>query len=303
MPKLNFGLAALLGLLAGPGCALENPAKNHTLVVDGVEREWILLVPAAYRAWNPAPLVLEFHGTGATPESQMELSGLSALAEQEGFLLVAPLAKYPRASDKRLTWNVDLHADAVDDVAFVAALIKHLAAQYSVDTDRIYATGFSGGARMSSRLACDLSRMVAAIGAVGGVRFPEDCAPARPVPVIAFHGRKDSINHYALQPDSPDYWRMGVEDAIAGWVTNNGCAAQPDQQAMSDDDARLSWPGCRDGAHVVFYRSESAGHTWPGTPVADRFVNWLGAKSVSELPATQLIWAFFEAHPLPVDPG
>ena len=122
MQKLTFGLAALLVLLAGPGFALDNPPINQTIVVDGVERESILYVPATYRAENATPLVLEFHGTGATPESQLELSGLSALAEQHGFLLVAPVAKYPRASDQRLTWNVDLHADAVDDVAFVAAL-------------------------------------------------------------------------------------------------------------------------------------------------------------------------------------
>ena len=287
-------------MLASPVLVLADASKTvRTITIDGVERQWRLFVPSSYDNNVPAPLVLEFHGTGTTPESQAELSGLQALAEEQGFLIIMPAAKYPRTKDGLLTWNVDLHADAVDDVAFVAALIEQVTTQYSIDRARIFATGFSGGARMSSRLACDLADQVAAIGPVGGVRYPEDCAPSRPVPVITFHGRQDRINHYEHQPDSPDYWRMGVEDAVTGWVENNGCATQPDQRAVSNDEVRLSWPDCRDGADVVFYRSESADHTWPGTPVAERFQGWLGEDAVSETPATELIWAFFQAHPLP----
>jgi polyhydroxybutyrate depolymerase len=291
--------AVLLTLLCGPGLTNDDvPGVLRSIMIDGVERQWRLFVPDSYREEEPAPLLLEFHGTGATPESQMELSGLVSLAEDQGFLLALPVAKYPRAQDERLTWNVDLHEDAVDDVAFINALIDRLSEQYAIDPTRIYATGFSGGARMSSRLACDLADRIAAIGPVGGVRYPEDCTPARPVPVIAFHGKQDRINHYAVQPDSPDYWRMGVEDAIAGWVKNNGCAVPPDERPVADDEVRLSWPGCRDGADVVFYRSDSADHTWPGTPIAERFRGWLGDDAVSETAATQLIWAFFQAHPL-----
>ena len=74
---------------------------------------------------------------------------------------------------------------------------------------------------MSSRLACELSESIAASGPVAGVRYPEDCNPTRPVPVITFHGKNDTVNHYSHQVDSPDYWRMGVEDAIGGWVKKN----------------------------------------------------------------------------------
>jgi len=295
-------LAASLAAASIAGLAADDAQPPlESLTVGGVERQWQLRVPSGYRDSLPLPLVLELHGTGGTPERQMRLSGLSVLAEEEGFLLAAPVAMYPRAKDGMLTWNVDLHPDAVDDVAFIAALIDHISDHYAVDPTRIYATGFSGGARMSSRLACDLADRVAAIGAVGGLRYPEDCQPARPVPVIAFHGRQDRVNHYVYQPDSPDYWRMGVEDALSGWVRHNGCAPRPQLAILSISDVRLAYPDCQDNAEVIFYRSEVADHTWPGSPLAGRMREYLGEDSVSDVPATTLIWNFFRAHSLPVN--
>ena len=289
-----------LGLAQAPAVALDDTSGAlRTLTVDGVEREWQILVPDSYRDGERVPLVLEFHGTGATPESQTELSGFPALAKEQGFLLVAPVARYQRVQDQRLTWNVDLHDDAVDDVAFIDALLDRVSAQYAVDPARIYAVGFSGGARMSSRLACDLSDRIAAISAVAGLRFPEDCQPSRPVPVIAFHGRKDVINHYEHQPNSPDYWRMGVEDALTGWIGNNGCNARPKVERLGNNDARLAYVDCRQGANVTFYRSELANHTWPGTPLADGIRERWGPETVSDVPATTLTWAFFASHPMP----
>jgi len=46
----------------------------------------------------------------------------------------------------------------------------------------------------------------------------------------------------------------------------------------------------------VFYRSDDAGHTWPGSPLAG-FLEEMGmGKTNAEIPATKLIWEFFEAH-------
>ena len=299
MHCLKLFIAVLLGLAQAPVVALDDTSLAlQSLTVDGVERQWQILVPESYREDEPAPLVLEFHGTGATPESQMKLSGFPALAEEQGFLLVAPVAKYPRAQDERLTWNVDLHDDAVDDVAFVTALLDHVIDEYAVDPARIYAAGFSGGARMSSRLACDLSGRIAAISTVAGLRYPEDCQPSRPVPVIAFHARRDVINHYEHQSNSPDYWRMGVEEALTGWMWNNGCNSEPEVERLNATDTRFGYTGCRQGADVVFYRSEVANHTWPGTPLAAGIREQWGEESVSDVPATALSWAFFEAHPM-----
>jgi len=272
--------------------------EGNSVSIDGIERTWRMFVPDQYEEGIALPLVLNFHGTGSTPEQQSQVSEFEIVAAREGFLVASPAAKFPRNRDGRLTWNVDRIEDGVDDVEFIRILIAALSSQYSVDPKRIYATGYSGGGRMSSRLACELSESIAAIAPVAGIRYPEDCNPARPVPVITFHGKNDMVNHYTHQVDSSDYWRMGVEDALGGWVTRSGCADNYMEEPVSPTVSRLSYSGCEDGADIVFYRSEDAGHTWPGSPAVKALQEMGLGITNSEIPATVWIWNFFESHPL-----
>jgi polyhydroxybutyrate depolymerase len=257
-----------------------------------------MFVPDQYEEGVALPLVLNFHGTGSTPDQQSGISEFELLAAKVGFLVASPEGKYPRKKDGRLTWNVDLSQDGVDDVRFVQEMVVKIRTKFSVDSKRIYATGFSGGGRMSSRLACNLSELIAAIGPVAGVRYPEDCKPTRPVPIVTFHGKNDRVNHYEYQPDSPSYWRMGVEEAIGGWVQNNKCAAVPTEGPASTTVSRVSYRECQAAADIVFYRSEDAGHTWPGSPYAQALEERGLGITNSEIAATNLIWEFFEDHPL-----
>jgi polyhydroxybutyrate depolymerase len=287
--------AALLihpAIAAAPGLQ-----RLDSISLDGVERTWRIFVPDQYEEGKALPLVLNFHGTGSTPDRQSRLSAFEVLASEAGFLVAAPAGKFTRTRGGRLTWNVDLRQDGVDDVLFVREMIYEISEQFSVDPNRIYATGFSGGGRMSSRLACDLADLIAAIGPVAGVRFPEDCSPSRPVPVITFHARNDMVNHYEHQSDSPGYWRMGVEDAISGWVKNNQCASTPTVKPVSKMVNLVEYRNCQGGGDVVFYRSEDGGHTWPVAPFADVLEEPGSGLRDSETTATNLIWAFFKSHP------
>ncbi|MFT5116421.1 MAG: polyhydroxybutyrate depolymerase [Parasphingorhabdus sp.] len=300
MTRFVLLLFALLGVAcSGPALVqMAGVEEGHSVSIDGVERTWRMFVPDQYEEGIALPLVLNLHGTGSTPDRQSQYSEFEILAAKEGFLVASPAGKFPRSRDGVPTWNVDLIQDGVDDVDFIKKLIATISSEYSVDPNRIYATGFSGGARMSSRLACELSESIAAIGAVGGIRYPEDCNPARPVPVIIFHGKRDRVNHYTHQVDSPDYWRMGVEDALGGWVTRNDCADNYREEVVSQTVSRLSYSGCEGGADIVFYRSEDGGHTWPGSAAARARQEKEPGTTESEIPATIWIWDFFESHPL-----
>ena len=152
---------------------------------------------------------------------------------------------------------------------------------------------------MSSRLGCDLTEVIAAIAPVAGIQFPELCSPSRPIPVLTFHGRMDNVNHYEHRADSPPYWDTGVETSVSDWVRHNGCADNTIEDRVTSEVVRISYGECRERVDVVFYRSDNAGHTWPGSPAADVMQSYgLGATN-RDVPATQLIWEFFEAHPLP----
>lgn len=138
----------------------------------------------------------------------MEITDLSKVADKNKFNIAAP-------QTISLWWNVNPSSIAGGvnyEVEFVKDLIREISSKVAKDQKRIYATGYSGGARMSSRLACELSNVIAAIGPVAGLRCPEDCAPTHSVSIITFHGTADRTNPY-----------FTAEDSVPCWVEKNGC--------------------------------------------------------------------------------
>jgi polyhydroxybutyrate depolymerase len=258
--------------------ALQAGISEHSLTSSGVSRRFLVYLPQAYDRRRALPVVFNLHGSGGTPEGQLDTSRLPALADEKRFVVVAPAALDGR-------WNVPPEPSKVDDVRFMSDTLDALGRMLCVDTRRVYATGFSGGGRMSSQLACDLSDRIAAIAAVGGVRFPGPCSTARSMPVLAFHGTADDVNPYA--GGGQPYWGTGVENAIDGWGNHNGCAPRQDTP-LAPSLTKLGYGG--DGcAEVVLYRIDGLAHSWPGVLDPTR----------ADGTANDILWRFFQDHPLP----
>src|SRR4051794_10572617 len=92
--------------------------SEHLSSSGGVQRRWLAYLPraAGVGAAPGMPLVFDLHGSGGTPEDQLELSGLEALAESEGFAVVAP-----EGIDRM--WNVPVDSAKPSDVSFLSQLI------------------------------------------------------------------------------------------------------------------------------------------------------------------------------------
>jgi polyhydroxybutyrate depolymerase len=103
----------------------------------------------------------------------------------------------------------------------------------------------------------------------------------------------DNINHYEHQSDSPPYWRSGVEHALDGWVTHNQCNKHASEQILSQSTSKRSYKNCSKNTRVVFYKSNHAGHTWPGSPKAEILEKLGLGKTDTDISATELIWEFF----------
>ena len=267
----------------------------QNLVVADQKRGFLLYVPTSYDRESTWPLLFDFHGSGSNPSREVAYSDFINLAEQKGFILVAPTGIHD--NNGKVSWNTIQDPKSVDDVAFVQEIIKRLSAELKLDSKRIFSAGMSGGARMSVRVACELSDTIAAIAPVAGIQFPADCAPSRAMPVIAFHGQDDMINHYTHQKHSRPYWKQGVESSVAGWVAQNGCDQQPQSAKISEVVTRLRWNKCRNGADVIFYQIKDGGHTWPGSPIV--LTTYWSGRTNKDIIASDLIWDFFMAHPLP----
>lgn len=286
--------AVLLAVAAHTAIAQPVVRESRTVEVDGVEREFLLLVPAVLPA-APLALVFNFHGSGSTSDAQVANSDFERSVAENGFIAVLPQGAYMNTRSPR-SWNADLDPSGVDDVELVRNIIADVSRDFRVDTARIYSTGFSGGARMTSRLACELSGTFAAAAPVGGIQFGAGCAPERAIPILTFHGKADRVNQYERNAESPPYWVAGVEQSIGGWVGANRCAAEAAQESVAPGVVHHVWDDCADGAVVEAWIIDDGGHTWPGSPLV-REVERLGVTN-HDIDATDLIWEFFSRYRL-----
>ena len=300
-------MPALPAAAPSPGCGTTTASPGTTGLtptIDGVVRVAIVHVPTGYRSTTPVPLVVNMHGSQSTALAQVGLTGMNATADADTFIVAYPQAAM--ASGSGFEWNVPdepllgggaVPAGSPDDVSFLTQLVTLLGQKYCIDTRRVFATGFSGGARMASQLACDASGVFAAVAPVSGLRFPTPCPSTRPVPVIAFHGTADPVDPY--RGDGQQYWTYGVPLAAKRWGSHNGCARSPQRQVLDPTVVITQYAPCTADADVELYTIAGEGHEWPGgTPLPSGITAVLGPQSRA-VSANDLMWEFFVAHPLP----
>ncbi|MBI3411802.1 MAG: prolyl oligopeptidase family serine peptidase [Planctomycetes bacterium] len=284
---------------------LDAGKHTRTIEIAGVQRSFIVHVPATYDPRKPTPLVLALHGATMTASLMESFTGLNKKADEAGFIVVYPNGTGP--GNLFLTWNSGGFAPALakkkpDDVAFIAKVLDDVEKVVNVDKKRVFACGLSNGGMMCYRLAAELSDRIAAIASVAGTIAIEKPEPKRAVPVLHFHGTEDKLVPYS-GPDKKVAAVMkfaGVEDSINAWVKLDGCDTEPKISVLSastdkHEVTRKVYSGGKDGAEVVLYVVEGGGHTWPGRPFGGG--NLLGAYTLN-INANDLIWEFFERHPM-----
>jgi polyhydroxybutyrate depolymerase len=274
------------------GDAADLPAKTETLTIMAGGRPRTVIVHSPPHLRSPTALIFNLHGSGGTAADQESYSAMDQDADRLGF--IAAYGQGDIVSGIGFVWNVPgvplgdgspVPAGAADDIDYFATAITSLEQRYPVDPKRIYFSGFSGGGRMTSQVGCDLSTVVAAVAPVAGLRFPTPCSSARPVPVVAFHGTADSVNPY--DGNGAPYWTYSVPTAEQNWGAHNECGVTPTVTPVTTGVDLTAYTGCSAGADVELYVTTGADHVWPG------------ASSTDAIHATDLMWAFFNAHPLP----
>ena len=268
-------LLLLAALSAWPSLAPGQTAL--TLVHGGLEREYLLSLPAAWDGQTPAPVLLGLHGGGGVAD-RVASDALATAARAEGYIGV-----YPQGFEK--SWNDGRASTAanmagVDDVGFLATLIDTLAASYPIDPDRIYATGTSNGGTMSYRLAAEMNQTpdgnrlagVAATSANLPVELVEAVDPHLPLHVLIMVGTADPLMPFGggsnggegpgvLSSEATrDYWL--AEMGIAGTAPIPVSFPDIDPTDSSTVSAEFYTPPA--GPHLAYYVVDGGGHAPPG---------------------------------------
>ena len=286
------------------GCGASSPGTTTlTMSVHGFTRTVLVHVPLGSSNSTPSALVLNLHGSGSTAVAQRAFSAMNRTSDVDHFIVAYPQGLI--ADGAGFDWNVPgvtltgnrpVPANAANDVSFLTSLVGILEGKYCVDTNEVYATGFSGGARMVSQLACDDSRIFAAVAPVSGLRRPSPCPTSRAVPMLAFHGSLDKIDPYAGHGEK--YWTYSVSTAAKDWAQQDACSTKPTTTAPEPGVKLVAYGHCQGGAVVDLYEVMGEGHEWPGGPTLPAgYVDVLGPQS-NALSANAVMWAFFAAHPL-----
>lgn len=275
------------------GCEAQADAPGDywcTLAHDGLEREYWLHVPAQ-RPDAGAPLLFNFHGYTSNARQQAGYSEMIEKSDAEGFLAV-----HAEGTGNLQSWNAGDccgkgASGGVDDVGFALAMIERVSSALDVDASRIFTTGLSNGGFLSHRLGCEQAGVFAAAGPVAGLVGIDGCAPARPFPVIQFHGTEDQLVPY----DGGGFSGYdSVAETLEGWASRNGCESTRTVTYQNGNVTCERWEGCPDGGDVELCTVDGGGHNWPGgEPIP------LMGEMTEDISATDAMWTFFQAHPLP----
>ena len=279
---------------------------------QGISRLYTYYIPSTYQEGDKLPLMITLHGRAFNAEQQLADSQFDKMAEEEGFILIAPncvtidndgntasegytFRDLSGVSANNIRWNAmysfyDIHG--VDDVAYISELIDYFAQHFGIDTDRVYLSGMSNGALMSMRLATELTDKIAGIGAVAGTisyQFMEN-GVSGPMKIVMINGDEDpTVNIDGAPNYSPSIWEA------AEWFNEQfGITGDPVitelPQTVEDDPTQVvkyEWPE-KDGSQVVIYLVKGGGHTWPGG--TQYFPEARIGKLSRHYSASELIW-------------
>jgi len=263
-----------------------------SIYVGGLQRQYILYVPATYEPGTPVPLVLNFHGYTSNAFEQMFYGDFRPIADTAGFIVVHPMGTIDQIGNPH--WNVGWGLSQVDDIGFTSALIDSLSAAYDINQDRIYSTGMSNGGFMSYTLACELSERIAAIASVTGsfnANQSATCSPQHPTPVMEIHGTADETVAY-----NGNFLFASIPSVMTYWAGFNSCDTPPTITSIPDTDAtdgctveHQLFPNGSNGVVVEHYKIINGAHTWPGSAFG-------GVGTNQDIDASKEIWRFFSTY-------
>jgi len=288
-PETTVSAGSSSSPVVKPGTHME------TMQSGGQNRDYIIHIPSDYDGIRSLPLVFVLHGFGGSDEEMARSTGMIPKADQENFIVV-----FPQGTGHPSAWNAVIIPQPVitaDDLTFFRDMISRFEQRLHIDTKRIYVAGFSNGAFFTDQLGAELTNQFAAIAVVeGSIGTHEDGSslvipqPSGPLPVVIFHGEKDTTVPYngGVSVPFPKLNLFSVADALAFWNRNNSCTQPPVKQTLSNGNVLTEdFQDCTGGSEVLLYTIVNGIHEWPTLQNREAFS------------ATDAIWDFFSKHSRP----
>lgn len=192
-------------------------------VYDGVNHDIIVNLPEATEG---APLVVMLHGYGESASALMQKTAFEQEANPLGYAVVYVTgAPSPEDKTSAAGWNSGIGISSNKDVEFLCALVNELCNTYSLDSNRVFAVGFSNGAFMTHRLALEADDIFAAVVSVAGM-MPENIWIIKPgqceIGILQITGEKDDVVPKNSDGSAKFSKAPAIEEVIDYYVEKNG---------------------------------------------------------------------------------
>ncbi|MGH9069643.1 MAG: alpha/beta hydrolase family esterase [Acidimicrobiales bacterium] len=261
--------------------------STESITVGGLDRSYYLVRPKTIPAGSQLPMVVILHGINASISLASHRTGFLPLAADGAAILLYPVG-YHEAWNAGSCCTNNGAPPNINDVAFIADVVRQVTADQPVDAKEVYVTGYSNGGKMSYRVACFESSLFAGFGA-GQAVANSSCVSARPEDFVLVDSTGDpESQHNSSQPPivQSGFTELSVPAQIAKFVSLDHCAGEPTTTKIGEFTLE-SWTGCAGGTHVELADISGGSHAWPdgsqpGTPSAE-----------------EIMWSFWTGQPFP----
>jgi poly(3-hydroxybutyrate) depolymerase len=232
-----------------------NNGNPISITVNGSQRRYILSVPTTYVNTTPYKLILGIHALNSNDKSvySEKYYGLQPLSNNTT-IFAAPNGvngstpcSGTGVGDSNCGWP-----SGNNNMQLMDAVVKAVTDNFCVDTNRIFATGWSYGASMSYEVGCERPLGGPTATATCGVRaialyavaqMSGSCKPSTSYPVAMYlsHGTHDSVLGYS-----------GGVTLAQNWSNADACTWQTPTQVTSGTHVCTKMAGCKAGYPVEF---------------------------------------------------
>lgn len=284
-----------------------------TFMHAGGRRDYKVYAPA-----NPTgvarPLVVMLHGCTQNPDDFAAGTGMNALADELGFVVLYPAQSQAANPQGCWNWFEKTHQQrGAGEPAALAAMTQAVMREYGIDARRVFIAGLSAGGAMADIVGNAYPDIFAAVGVHSGLPCgsassvseafsvmasgaSNDAPPAgtadairfaarpsavarRTVPTIVFHGENDRTVHP----------RNGEQVIAAALGRASGHSAKPRMRVhhgVSDRGRRYTRTthDGQNGAPVAeHWLVHGAGHAWSGGQAGGSYTDVSGPDATREM--------------------
>ncbi len=293
MPSFDLGaMGGAMGGAHGPAEVLPGKFIDGSHTTPAGTRSYKLYVPSTYSGEQAAPLLVMLHGCTQDPLDFASGTQMNQLAEELQCLVVYP-AQSQQANAQRC-WNWFNAVDQTRDQgepSIIAGITREVMAGHNVDASQVYVAGLSAGGAMATIMGTLYPDLYAAVGVHSGLPFAsaQDLPSAlaamkgnfrRPqsqgkaIPIIVFHGDKDTTVHPA---NGDELIARGKHKSARDKVVEPGRV--PDGHAYTRTVHQHP-----DGTpHAEQWLIHGAGHAWSGGSSRGSYTDGKGPDASREM--------------------